>query len=117
VADFDIYETIAEAVAEGREPDLTSFDPGEVRTAMERVLRFAAPREQFLFWLRGRVQQLSDGKVTVEERTVDDLQADEPDPAAVPDLPVRRVVEGEPFAEPAVLRAADSAVQFPMRQP
>jgi hypothetical protein len=113
VAEFDIYETIAAAVAQGREPDLSSFDPAEVRGALDRVLRFPVPREQFLVWLRARVQQLTDGKVTVEERTVDDLQDQEA--AAVPELPLRLVIEGEPFAEPAVVRAADQAVEFPMR--
>jgi hypothetical protein len=120
--DLAIYETIAAAVAEAREPDLSSFDPPQVRTALERVLRFPGPRRDFLAWLNGRVQLLTGGRVSIEERPIDDrpledqvVRAFPPGQASVPELPVRVVVEGEPFAEPAVVRADDPVVQFPMR--
>lgn len=120
--DLAIYETIAAAMAEAREPDLSSFDPSQVRTALERVLRFPVPRQNFLAWLNGRVRQLSGGRVSLEERPIDDrpiddqgLQEFRPGEDSVPELPVRVVVEGEPFAEPAVVRADDRVVQFPMR--
>ena len=120
--DLAIYEAIAAAVAEAREPDLSSFPPSQVRTALERVLRFPVPRRNFLAWLNGRVGQLSGGRVSIEERAVDDgPPGDEPVPAvqagpdSMPELPVRVVVEGEPFAEAAVVRAGGSVVQFPMR--
>jgi hypothetical protein len=115
--DLAIYGTIAAAVAKAREPDLSSFDPSEVRTALERVLRFPIPRQNFLAWLNGRVRQLSGGRVSIEERPIDDqgLQEFPPGEDSVPELPVRVVVEGEPFAEPAIVRADDRVVQFPMR--
>jgi hypothetical protein len=120
--DLAIYETIAAALAEAREPDLSSFDPSEVRTALERVLRFPVARRNFLLWLNGRVRLLSGGRVSIEERPIDDrpledlaVQAYPPGRDSVPELPVRVVVTGEPFAEPAVVRAGDPVVQFPMR--
>jgi hypothetical protein len=121
--DFDvIYETIAAALAERREPDLSPFDPAHVRMALERVLRCPVPRRNFLAWLNGRVQLLSGGKVSIEERPIEDrppgdqvVEAWQPGQDSVSELPVRVVVEGEPFAEPAVVRADDQVVQFPMR--
>jgi hypothetical protein len=114
--DLAIYETIAAAVAEAREPDLSSFDPLQVRTAMDRVLQFDVPRQNFLAWLNGRIQVLSGGKVSIEERPIgDQVEAPEPGQDHVPELPLLRVVEGEPFAEPAVVRAEGQVVQFPMR--
>ena len=118
--DFAIYDAIAVALAEAREPDLASFDPAEVRTALERVLLHSTPRGNFLAWLNSRVQLLSDGQVSIEERP-DDASPGErasngaPAGTAAPALRVRRVVQGEPFAEPAVVRAGDRAVEFPMR--
>jgi hypothetical protein len=120
--DLAIYETIAAAVAEAREPDLSSFDPSQVQTALERVLRFPCARRNFLAWLNGRVRVISGGRVSIEERPVDDrpledqvMRAFPPGQDSVPELPVRVVIEGEPFAEPAVVRADDPVVQFPMR--
>lgn len=120
--DLAIYETIAAAVAEAREPDLSSFDPSQVRTALERVLRFPVPRRNFVAWLNDRVRLLSGGRVSIEERSVDDrpledqaLRAFWPGQDSVPELPVRVVIEGEPFAEPAVVRADDAVLHFPMR--
>jgi hypothetical protein len=113
--DLAIYETIAAAVAEAREPDLSSFDPSQVRTALERVLGFSIPRKNFLAWLNGRVQSHSGGKVSIEERQIGDQVELEPGQDSVPELPLLRVVEGEPFAEPAVVRAEGQVVQFPMR--
>lgn len=111
-----IFEKIAAAIAEGQEPDLGSFDPSEVRTALDRVLQFPVPRQNFLAWLNGRIQVLSDGKVSIEERpTADQVEAPEPAQSPVPELTVRVLVEGEPFAEPAVVRAEGKVVQFPMR--
>jgi hypothetical protein len=60
--------------------------------------------------------------VSIEERPTADrspgdqvAQAFWPGQDSVPELPVRVVVEGEPFAEPTVIRAGDPVVQFPMR--
>jgi hypothetical protein len=121
-ADLDIYDAIADAVANGREPNLSAFDPLQVRTALERVLRFPVPRRAFFLWLNDRVRLLSDGRVSIEERPVEEGPLGDPVMGAfwpgqdpVPELPVRVVIEGEPFAEPAVVRADDQAVRFPMR--
>jgi hypothetical protein len=121
--DLAVYEAIAVAVAEGHEPDLSPFDPSDVRTSMQRVLGFAVPRYNFLAWLNSRVQVLSGGRVSVQEGPPGDGQdADRdltglpPDPGDAPILKVRLLVEGEPFAEPAVLRADGGPVlRFPMR--
>jgi hypothetical protein len=120
--DLAIYESIAAAVAEAREPDLSPFDPAQVRTALERVLRFPVPRQNFLAWLDQRVRLLSGGRVSIEQRPPGDQPpGDQPAEAfwpgqdSVPELPLRLVVEGEPFAEPAVVRADDPVVHFPMR--
>ena len=121
--DLAIYETIATAVAEAREPDLSSFDPLQVRMALERVLTFPVPRRNFLTWLNLRVRLLSGGRVSLEERLMDGLlentaaEAAQSEPDLVPELLLRRVVEGEPFAEPAVVQADGPVVQFPMRGP
>jgi hypothetical protein len=115
--DLVLFETIAAALAERREPDLSSFDPAQVRMALERVLQCDVPRRNFLAWLNGRVQLLSGGKVSIEERPIGGqvVESWQPGQDPVPELPVRVVVEGEPFAEPAVVRADDQVVQFPMR--
>ena len=105
--DLPIYEALAAALAESREPDLSSFDPAQLRSAMERVLRFAGPRQNFLTWLNSRIQALSRGRVSIEYR---------PPMADVPEeLPIRVVVAGEPFVEPAIVRADNPVVEFPMR--
>lgn len=111
-----IFEKIAAAIAEGQEPDLSSFDSSEVRTALERVLQYPVPRQNFLAWLNGRIQVLSGGRVSIEERPTEHPAepADLAQPP-VPELPVRVLVEGEQFAEPAVLRSEGRFVQFPMR--
>ncbi|GAA1962538.1 hypothetical protein [Microbacterium deminutum] len=111
-----IFEKIASAIAEGHEPDLSSFDASEVRTALGRVLQYPGPRQNFVAWLNGRVRVLSGGRVSVEERPTEDaVTTPDPAPPAVPELPVRVLVAGEQFAEPAVVRAEGNAVQFPMR--
>ena len=113
-----ILEQIAAAVAAGHEPDLSSFDASDVRTALERVLLFPVPRQNFVAWLNGRVQALSDGRVSIEERAGDDTaEVAEPALGGSPELPVRVLVAGEPFAEPAVLRAEGTVLEFPMRSP
>jgi hypothetical protein len=120
--DIFIFEKIADALAGAREPNLSSFDKSQVRTALERVLRYPASRQNFVAWLNGRVRLLSDGRVSIEERPIDDRplgdqggQEFRPGEDSVPELSVRRVVKGEPFAEPAVVRADDRVVRFPMR--
>jgi hypothetical protein len=104
-------------MAHGREPDLSSFDPSEVRTALERVLRFPVPRQNFLVWLNGRIQVLSEGTVSIEEQqpSPGQVTVTESSHGTVPELRLRLLVEGEPFAEPAIVRADGNAVQFPMR--
>lgn len=109
--DLAIYETVAAAMAEVREPDLSPFDPSQVRTALERVLGSDVAREDFLAWLDGRVRLLSGGRVSIQERPA----GGQPPEDSVPELPVRVVIKGVPFAEPAVVRADDPVVQFPMR--
>lgn len=107
--DLAVYETIAAAIAEAREPDLSSFDPAEVRLAMRRALAFPAPRANFEHWLAGRVHDLSNGTVTLE--------------SAESDAPVQQnnglqlaaVTIGEPFAEPVDITASETPVRWPMR--
>lgn len=111
--DIDIYEAIAAAVADVREPDLARFDPSAVRGALDRALRLPDARANFLVWLNGRVQALSGGRVSIEERP--DVDAPPPTPGAAPEVPLRVVVQDEPFAESVVLRADDGALHYPMR--
>jgi hypothetical protein len=115
--DLVIYEAIADAVAAGREPDLSSFDPLQVRTSLERVLQFPVPRSNFLAWLNGRVKVISGGSVSIEERPTDEgaATAGLPDEPTTPELPIRVIVAGEPFAEPASVRADDAVLHFPLR--
>jgi hypothetical protein len=120
--DLAIYETIAAAVAEAREPNLSPFDPPQVRRALERVLRFPVPRRDFLTWLDGRVRVFSGGRVSLEERPAADRplpgqagHAFPPGQDSVPELRLRLVVEGEPFAEPVVLRSEAPVLVYPMR--
>jgi hypothetical protein len=101
-----IFEQIAVAMAERHEPDLSTFTPSVVRAALERALRSPTSRLNFLTWLNGRVQTLSAGKVTIEARSSDDRS---------PELAVRILVEGEPFAEPAVIQPEAPIVHYPMR--
>ena len=107
--DLTIYETIAAAVAEAREPDLSSFDPAEVRLAMQRALAFTGPRANFEHWLAGRVHVLSNGTVTLEP-----VEADAP-VQQNNGLPLRVVTLGEPFAEPVNITASETPVRWPMR--
>jgi hypothetical protein len=107
--DLAVFERIAAAVAEGHEPDLSSADLAEVRAAMQRVLSLPVSRQNFLAWLSRRVETLSAGKVTTEERQTEDA-------GDVPELAVRRIVVGESFAEPVVIRADAPVVRFPMRR-
>jgi hypothetical protein len=113
--DGDIYEALAAAVADVREPDLSRFAPSAVRGALDRALRPAEARAKFLAWLNGRVQSLSGGRVSIEERPESDAVDPPSGPDAPPELPIRVVVRDEPFAESAVLRADDSALHYPMR--
>ncbi|WP_214407359.1 hypothetical protein [Pseudonocardia lacus] len=110
--DRAVFEAIATAMAGSREPDLSPFDPEGVRAALGRVLRDPGARREFLTWLAARVAELSGGRVHVEERPV---AGDPPSSGQQPELPVRLVVDGEPFAEPVTLRADDPVVLFPMR--
>jgi hypothetical protein len=120
--DLAIYERIAAALAEASEPDLSSFDPSQVRAALERVLGFPVPRQNFLAWLDNRVRGISGGSVSVQERPSDvrtpsDREVPAPPPGRdpVPELALFRIVQGEPFAEPAVVRTSDPVVEFTMR--
>ena len=107
--DLAVYETIAAAIAEAREPDLSSFDPAEVRSAMQRALTFPDPRANFEHWLAGRVNVLSNGTVTLEPAEADALYQQSND------LLVRVVTLGEPFAEPVNITASETPVRWPMR--
>lgn len=107
--DLAIYETIAAAMAEAREPDLSSFDPVEVRLAMQRAVAFPGPRANFEHWLAGRVNALSNGTMTLEP-----VEADAPDQQSN-DLMLRVVTLGESFAEPVSITASETPVRWPMR--
>lgn len=110
--DRAVYEAIAAALADVREPDLSVLDPGSVAPALGRVLATPAARADFLARLNARVQVLSGGRVSIEERP-GSVDADRG--GGVPELPVRVVVADEPFAEAAVLRADDRGLHYPMR--
>lgn len=105
--DLAVYEAIAAALAGGHEPDLSAFEPAQVRTALEHALLLPGARRKFVAWLDGRVRALSRDTTSIEERPADD--------GSLSELPLRRVVQGEPFAEPVVVRSDGPAVQFPMR--
>jgi hypothetical protein len=107
--DLAIYETIATAVAKAHEPDLSSFDPAEVRLAMQRALAFPAPQANFEHWLAGRVHDLSNGTVTLEPVEADTLDQQSHG------LLLRVVTVGEPFAEPVSITASETPVRWPMR--
>jgi hypothetical protein len=107
--DLAVYETIAAAVAEAREPDFSSFDRAEVSLAMQRALTFAGPRANFEHWLAGRVNVLSKGTVTLEP-----AEADAPVEQSN-GLLLRVVTLGEPFAEPVSITASETPVRWPMR--
>lgn len=107
-----IFEKIAIAFADGREPDLSSFPPAEVRTAMQRVLQFPGPRHDFVAWLNGRVEAISEGEVSIEEREMAESDAQ----SRPGELNVRVLRKDEPFAEPAVMRSEEPVLQFPMRR-
>ncbi len=122
--DLSIFEAVATALEQAHEPDLSAFDPSHVRAALGRVLGSPGLRRSFLAWLDTRVQTLSAGRVSIEERPIDpppdeggnnERQALRTglDPAR--ELPVRIVTKGEPFAEPAVVRANYPFVKFLMR--
>lgn len=102
-----VYEAIAVALAERREPDLSPLEPTLVRTSLERVLGFPSPRQAFLTWLDGRVQHLSRGAVA--------LQGTASDAAAAQELHLRLLVQDEPFTETAVLRVHQPVLRFPLR--
>lgn len=112
--DYDVYEAIACAVADLREPDLSPFAPLAVRSALERALRLPAARAEFLGWLDGRVRHLSGERVSIEERL--DGTAPTPSPDAAPEMPLRVVLRGEPFVESAILRADSGVLHYPMRR-
>jgi hypothetical protein len=105
--DLAIYESIAAALAGGREPDLSRFDSADVRAALQRALHEPTLRHNFVSWLNSRVHALSAGGTSVEERPDGDA------PAGA--LPLRLVMQGQGFAEPVLVRADDEAVQYPMR--
>jgi hypothetical protein len=108
--DLDIYETIAQAVAEAREPDLSSFDPAQVSSAMQRALTFRDPRANFEHWLAGRVNVLSNGEVTLEPAEADALDQQGNG------LLLRVVILGEPFGETVSITASgEKPVRYPMR--
>lgn len=113
-ADLDIFETIAAAVAEAREPDLSAFEPTQVRAAMEQVLSVPSSRRAFLAWLDNRVQTLSHGTISIVERQVDQ-QGQDVLGLILPTLAISLVIEGEPFAEPAVIQADSPVLLFVMR--
>lgn len=105
--DLAVYEKIATALAHGREPDLSAFQPSDVHAALEHALLVPAPRHDFVAWLDSRVRALSGGSTSIEERPAAD--------GSVRELPLRIIVNGEPFAEPVVVRADDPVVLYPMR--
>ena len=107
--DLAIYDAIAAGLAEAREPDLSSFDPTEVRLAMQRALTFSGPRANFGYWLGGRVNVLSNGTVTLEP-----VEVDAPGQQSN-SLLLRVVTAGEPFAEPVHITASETPVRWPMR--
>lgn len=109
--DIDIYEAIAAALADVREPDLSRFAPSAVRGALDRALRLPAARANFLVWLNGRAQALSGGRVSIEELPA--AGGPPPSPDAAPEVTLRVVVRDEPFAESAILRADDGALHYP----
>jgi hypothetical protein len=70
-----IYETLADALAQLREPEFASYDPADVRVAFELIFpgKSGPPAQEWLTWLRQRVAELSGG------RTV--LMDDDPPPS------------------------------------
>ncbi|WP_369138154.1 hypothetical protein [Modestobacter versicolor] len=110
--DRAVREAVAAALAAGQEPDLSLFDAAQVRGALARALGGVVVRAEFATWLRDRVRTLTAGRVSVEGRPPD--FAGGPCGRA-PELALRRVVAGEPFAEPVVVGTDGPVVRFPMR--
>lgn len=116
--DLTIYDRIAAAVAERREPDLSSFDPADVDAAMRRALTYQGPRASFEHWLAGRVAALSNGTVTLETGAADQPSAADQTGAADRQgdgLVFRVETAGEPFGEPVSIVADGTPVRWPMR--
>ncbi len=120
--DLAVYEAIAAALATTREPDLSRLDSSRVATALSRALGSPSSRQTFLEWLDARTRMLSGDRVTIERRATpgrpfQDATAASPiaDDDVAPELALRVVIVGEPFAEPVVIRADPPVVQFPMR--
>jgi hypothetical protein len=107
--DLDIYNVIAAAVAERREPNFSSSDLADVGSAMQRALASPDLQANFAAWLAGQVQDLSNGTVTLEPVESDAL--DQQDNG----LLLRVVTAGEPFAEPVSITAGETPVRWTMR--
>ena len=62
-----IYETLAEALAQLREPEFAPYDPADVRAAFELVFpgKSGPPAREWLTCLRRRVAELSGGKTVL----------------------------------------------------
>ena len=102
--DQAIFEAIASGLATSREPDLTGFDQARVQALLSRAL-IPDYQPRVLTWLDQRVRTLTAGQVSIEARNDPDVQG----------LPVRIVKIDEPFAEPAVVQAAEPVLRFTMR--
>jgi hypothetical protein len=113
MADIDVYETIAEAIAAQETPKFQVPDD-QVRTALAHALSFAATRQAFQQWLIMRVAALSGGRLQLEPIPASETPGPLDDAAADPGqvLYLRMDVSGEPFAPSLAVGPIEGAVQF-----
>ena len=72
-SDNPVYESIARALADLRQPDLSGFPEGQVREAIEGMFSERGVVSDWLGWLRVRIQELSGGLTRLEDADRDDF--------------------------------------------
>ena|SRR5947209_72734 len=71
--DRQIYEAAANALAQGKQPDLSEFRTADVDMAMSRAFAFSGPLPSWLEWLKRRVAELSGQRYKLEEADPNDF--------------------------------------------
>jgi hypothetical protein len=73
-SDNPVYESIARALADLRQPDLSGFQDVQVREATEGMFTDSGIRPDWLSWVRTRIQELSGGTTRLEDAERGDFQ-------------------------------------------
>jgi hypothetical protein len=72
-SDNPVHESIARALADLQQPDLSAFPEEQVREAMSGMFNGSGILPDWLDWLRNRIQELSDGMTRLEDADKDDF--------------------------------------------